>query len=391
MAATKKGVWDLQDVRDKQLASEWNYTGGAGLWGWGANTRGQLGLNDQVHRSSPTQIGTDMSWMTLGHGPLSWSAWQNFAIKSDGTLWSWGYNRFGQLGLNQSGSTSVFSSPCQVGTDTTWSFIAGGRNVVSAVKTDGTLWTWGNNENGRLGLNQAEPGLDYISSPAQVGTDTTWSTSTCNHSGVSAIKTDGSLWNWGKNDEGQLGLNEKTDRSSPTQVPGTTWVKVTSNTDNTLATKSDNTLWGWGLNDHGAIGVNKGGSVKYSSPAQVPGSWDPNSVSSGRATSGAVRTDGTLYTWGSGAYGSGGRNSTPSVSSPIQIGTGTDWKSAHMGYRSGGAMKTDGSIWLWGRNADDGNGVLGQNSTAQNLSSPVQVPGTWEKMDMHEQMVVAIR
>ena len=334
MAATKKGVWNLQDVRDKQLASEWSYVGGGRLWVWGNNTRGMLALNQGPvnARSSPTQLGTSASWMTFGIGPL--------------------------YGMN-----------------------------TGAIKSDGTLWSWGYNYDGKLGLNQAYPGLNNISSPNQVGSGTDWKQAACDYDSAVAVKTDGTLWIWGNNAYGELGLNDRVARSSPTQVPGTTWVRATGNTETVLATKSDNTLWGWGLNDHGCIGA--GFNTARSSPVQIPGDWDSNSCRSGRATSGALRPDGTCYTWGSDTYGSGGRNSETPSNSPIQL-PGT-WQEVHMGYRSGGGIKSDGTLWMWGRNAGDGEGVLGQNSTAQNISSPIQVPGTWEKMGMYNQRVMALK
>ena len=389
MAATKKGVWDLQDVRDKQLASEWNYVGGGGLWVWGNNTRGMLALNQGPvnARSSPTQVGTSPNWLTLGIGPI-YSGMATGAIKSDGTLWSWGYNTSGELGHN---NRTMCSSPTQVGTDTTWKNMATDRSMMAAVKTDGTLWTWGWNNDGKLGHNQGS-GTGNKSSPTQIGSGTDWKEASCDYDSIVVVKTDGTLWAWGGNAYGELGQNQKgipTNQSSPVQIPGTTWVRATANTQTVLATKSDNTLWGWGFNDHGAIGANIGWPKARSSPVQIPGEWDPNSVSSGRATSGALRPDGTMFTWGSDAYGSGARNNTGSKSSPIQI-PGT-WQSVHMGYRSGGAMKTDGTLWVWGRNSGDGEGVLGQNSTTHHRSSPVQVPGTWEKMQMYNQRIMAIR
>ena len=384
MAATKKGVWNLQDVRDKQLASEWSYVGGGRLWVWGNNTRGMLALNQGPvnARSSPTQLGTSASWMTFGIGPLY--GMNTGAIKSDGTLWSWAYNFRGQFGHN---NRTMVSSPVQVGTDTTWDKFSTDRDMVAAVKTDGTLWTWGYNNDGKLGLNQAYPGLNNISSPNQVGSGTDWKQAACDYDSAVAVKTDGTLWIWGNNAYGELGLNDRVARSSPTQVPGTTWVRATGNTETVLATKSDNTLWGWGLNDHGCIGA--GFNTARSSPVQIPGDWDSNSCRSGRATSGALRPDGTCYTWGSDTYGSGGRNSETPSNSPIQL-PGT-WQEVHMGYRSGGGIKSDGTLWMWGRNAGDGEGVLGQNSTAQNISSPIQVPGTWEKMGMYNQRVMALK
>ena len=134
MAATKKGVWDLQDVRDKQLASEWNYVGGGGLWVWGNNTRGMLALNQGPvnARSSPTQVGTSPNWLTLGIGPI-YSGMATGAIKSDGTLWSWGYNTSGELGHNITGPapTVRVTSPQQI-PGTNWKACFSGDRVMFA-------------------------------------------------------------------------------------------------------------------------------------------------------------------------------------------------------------------------------------------------------------------
>ena len=225
MAATKKGVWDLQDVRDKQLASEWAYEAGGALWVWGANTRGMFGLNQSQasfpSASSPTQVGTDTSWYKFAKGDGSYT-WQTGAVKIDGTLWSWGYNSKGTLGHN---NTTTVSSPTQVGTDTTWNNMATDREVMAAVKTDGTLWIWGYNNDGKLGLNQAYPGLNNISSPTQIP-GTTWREAACDYDSVLATKTDGTLWAWGSGFYGELGQNKKgtpAHRSSPVQIPGTNW------------------------------------------------------------------------------------------------------------------------------------------------------------------------
>ena len=134
----------------------------------------------------------------------------------------WGTNEFGQLGINLSGNNER-SSPTQI-PGTTWNIGASSnaRNQ-AAIKTDGTLWTWGTNENGQLGQNtNGTPSgtLDGRSSPAQVGTDTTWDNGMMFFPSVATfIKTDGTLWTWGYNlGYGSLGLNDLADRSSPTQV-----------------------------------------------------------------------------------------------------------------------------------------------------------------------------
>ena len=164
--ATQKGVWNLQQVRDKELQDLWNYSapgGDAGeLYTWGYNALGSLGLNDTTQRSSPTQVpGT--TWVQLGDG-TGYSK-NPLAVKSDGTLWTWGSDYYGSLGLNE--ESVKYSSPTQI-PGTTWAYVACGQQSNAATKTDGTLWVWGRNEYGSTGSNNR---TNY-SSPIQIpGTD----------------------------------------------------------------------------------------------------------------------------------------------------------------------------------------------------------------------------
>ena len=250
-----------------------------GLWLWGSNTYGGLGLNDTVNRSSPVQVGSDTNWqnhaMTRQH---------SLAIKTNGTLWTWGLNDFGQLGQND---TAARSSPVQVGSGTDW---VPGYNLISrtgyrhcaAIKSNGTLWTWGrNNPNGQLGLNSTV----NRSSPTQVGSSTNWSKifvsgdNDQSFSRMLAIKTDGTLWGWGANWQGQLGLNSRQSNygsfgiSSPTQVgSSTTWSQVRIcaggvGAGSVVATKTDGTLWAWGNAYPGTLGQND--TIARSSPTQI--------------------------------------------------------------------------------------------------------------------------
>ena len=207
------------------------------LWIWGNGYQGQLGQNQggaSTQYSSPVQVGTDTTWSTLSRGG---DGTNNFlATKTDGTFWAWGRGDYGILGLN---NETYRSSPTQVGTNTNWAIIAHQQgdenNVAVATKTDGTLWSWGSagagapSVSGARGYNNAS--LGAVSSPIQVGTDTTWPKNknqpwrlSAAKLQVGAIKTDGTLWTWGKNNGGQLGLNQNDDvgnpsgRSSPTQV-----------------------------------------------------------------------------------------------------------------------------------------------------------------------------
>ena len=152
-------------------------------------------------------------------------------LASPGSLWSWGRNDYGQLGQN---NITHRSSPVQVGSLTNWSLIASGYYHTLATKTDGTLWSWGYNANGQLGQSDTT----HRSSPVQVGSLTTWSSVACgNIAHTIATKTDGTLWSWGMNDYGHLGVGDITHRSSPVQVGSlTNWSSIDGGSYYTIAT-----------------------------------------------------------------------------------------------------------------------------------------------------------
>ena len=164
------------------------------LWAWGRAANGGLGDGTTVAKSSPVQVGALTTWATV----LASTARHSLAVKTDGTLWSWGANFNGQLGL---GNTTSYSSPKQVGALTTWSKLSGGQVFSHAIKTDGTLWAWGDGgaiftpgpyaylpavpARGALGLGNTT----VYSSPKQVGALTTWTEVSSRDYAVLAIKT----------------------------------------------------------------------------------------------------------------------------------------------------------------------------------------------------------
>ena len=391
MAATEKGVWDLQDVRDKQLAEEWTYEAPVDpgeLYTWGYNNWGQDGRNTYgdsptpgKNRSSPTQVGTEATWKIMMAGNHS------HAIKSDGTLWSWGQGDGGRLGLS---ANTNRSSPTQL-PGTTWSSLTNPSSAMAAVKTNGTLWVWGSNYTGALGQNDR---TNY-SSPKQIpgtGWNTTQGATYNTTGGFSGgfihVKTDGSMWVWGNNNNSQLPLNGPGDSyglSSPTQVgTDTTWgyeegkLGGTGNTT-TFNIKTDGTLWAWGRNDYGTMGINN--KTDRSSPMQIgtDNRWKYFQFGGGYEDysnhSAAIKTDGTLWMWGRNYRGELGHNNETDYSSPKQVGTDTTWDKVTSGSYTTFATKTDGTFWAWGNNYK---GSLGQNNGSTNArrSSPTQIPGT---------------
>ncbi len=379
--ATEKGVWDIQDVRDKQLQSLWGYDGALGTWfNWGRNNYGNLGQNNRTEYSSPVQIGSDSTWangcQALG-GEIS-----SHGIKTDGTLWSWGWNNGGFVGVN---NRTQYSSPVQV-PGTTWARIVGGTDQIIATKTNGTLWSWGYNSYGQL----CDGGTTHRSSPIQIP-GTTWGTGrkTISSTGrsVIAVKTDGTLWAWGGNASGRGGTNQAPGGAnsyftSPRQIPGTTWSMVEAGPGSGMAIKTDGTLWGWGGNWDGRLGQNSignGGGPSYhgySSPVQIPGTTWKDVAFTHENDGGyiAIKTDGTMWAWGNGATGQLGLNSTTKFSSPVQI-PGTTWDIVDgIGASGATARKTDGTLWTWGNSSYGG---LGNNTgPGAHRSSPIQIPGT---------------
>lgn len=330
------------------------------LYGWGDNGSGQLGLGNITTYSSPKQIGSLTTWSSIGAGP-----YHSSSIKTDSTLWVWGDNGSGQLGL---GNTTNYSSPKQVGVLTNWRKAVGRLAGIIAYKTDGTLWVWGAGSFGKLGLGNSTG----YSSPKQVGSLTTWSAISGGSYHTAAIKTDGTLWMWGYNNAGQLGLNNTTNYSSPMQVGAlTNWSKVYCNgLSFSSSIKTDGTLWTWGGNSQGQLGHNN--TTSYSSPKQVGSLTTWLNVAGGNYFVLATKTDGTLWSWGYNADGQLGLGNTTNYSSPKQVGALTNWLIPSQSTSSGGAsraIKTDGTLWAWGRGDA---GALGLGNTTA-YSSPKQV------------------
>jgi alpha-tubulin suppressor-like RCC1 family protein len=306
------------------------------------------------------------------------------AITADNKLYSWGANNYGQIGNGLTVNASVPTQEITGGT--TWKQVACGFGFTAAIKTDGTLWAWGSNANGQLGDNTVVP----KSSPVQTMAGGAWKQVACGQAHMAAIKTDGTLWLWGYNGSGCLGDNTVVSKSSAVQTitGGTTWKQVSCSGTYTAAVKTDGTLWLWGPNFTGNLGTNT--TVGTSSPVQtITGgtTWKQVSCNSGngyyfdiRGSTAAVKTDGTLWMWGSNAYGQLGDNTIITRSSPVQtVSGGTNWHKVSNGSSTTAAIKQDGTLWMWGDNnlfifQTQAIGMLGDDTTVDK-SSPVQTFG----------------
>ena len=189
------------------------------LWAWGAGALGQMGqtVTDACNpgaancRKIPVQIAG--TWSSVSAGGE-----HNLGIKTDGSMWGWGYNLYGSVG---NGTVVNVFAPVDVGGGlTAWTSISAGGYHSLAIKNNGTLWSWGINNRGQLGNTETGTCSTYPCSlsPVQVGTDTDWQSIAGGDAGSYAIKSDGTLWAWGRNDFGQIGVNDQTNRTAPAEV-----------------------------------------------------------------------------------------------------------------------------------------------------------------------------
>ncbi|MFZ4858387.1 MAG: LamG-like jellyroll fold domain-containing protein [Desulfuromonadaceae bacterium] len=329
------------------------------LWSWGFNGHGELGDGTWSSRTTPGQIGTGSDWKSTTAG-YSFS----FALKGDGSLWGWGYNGNGELG---DGSATSQLSPVQVGSNAVWATVTAGNNHSLAIKRDGTLWSWGSNYYGSLG----DGSTSDRTSPVQVGTTNDWSAIAAGSSHSLAIRQDGTLWAWGYNANSELGDGGTTNRSTPVQI-GTDkdWKSVAAGDSHSLAIKQDGSLWAWGSNSYGQLG--DGTTSDHSTPVKIGTATNWISVDAGGSHSIAVRQDGTLWAWGSNSYGQLGDATTSNRNAPLQIGTATDWALVSTAFRHSSALKSEGSLWTWGYNGD---GEMGDGtSTDRYIPTAIQLP-----------------
>jgi alpha-tubulin suppressor-like RCC1 family protein len=366
------------------------------LWCWGRNEWGQVGDGTTAEpKANPAQVASlSASVVEVATGQVV-----TCARKSDGTLWCWGWGCQGQLAQGtQPKQDSAVPLQTVLGSDVVQ--VALGDEHNCARNSDGTLWCWGRNDNGQLGIGSTIPTGNCLgaSTPAQVaalGGDVVDVSAGGNH--TCARKSDGTLWCWGENDHGELGdgtTNGETCpsgsscRTSPVQVAalGANVVEVATGYNHTCARKSDGTLWCWGSNANGQLGDGTitgqscaGGYPCKPSPVQVSAlGTDVVEVAAGGSYylqhlghTCARRSDGTLWCWGSNVLGQLGDGTTGGQScsggyacspSPTQVAAlGSTVVKVTAGVLNTCARKNDGTLWCWGHN---GYGQIGDGTSS---------------------------
>lgn len=291
-AGTLTGVIAVSAGGDQLEAHTMALKADGTVWAWGSNLYGGLGNGTTTNTNVPVQtlLLTDIVAITAGSG------WHSVGLKSDSTVWAWGWNTDGQLGDNTIVDKAIAA---QVPGLTGVVAIAAGRYHTMALKSDGTVWTWGDNVSGQIG--NGVTGTDQLT-PLQVSGLTNVVKIACGRFFSLALKSDSTLWTWGENLYGQLGDGTTTDRNTPVQVSGISGVTdVVCGAFEVHAKRADNTLWAWGRNTYGNLGDNT--VTNRSLPVQMQNGSDVVGMASGTNFFLAYKTDGTL--WGCGRNLSG--------------------------------------------------------------------------------------
>jgi len=287
----------------------------------------------------------------------------NLALLEDGTLWSWGSNSWGELGVNTSRSFSNVALPVALDEVTG---IAGGYGVSLALRSDGTVWAWGSNGSGELGNGTNTPS----NIPVQVPGLTNAVALAAGFGHVLALLRDGTVQAWGRGDFGQLGNGAGPNSNVPLPVPGVSdVVAIAAGANHSLALRSDGTVWAWGYNGFGQLG-----RIDLSSlPGPVANLTDVQSIAAGESHSLAVRSDGSIWAWGSGQNGELGTGSpVGNVWIPVQVSGLTSAKAVAAGQNFSLAIRSDGTVWAWGWNTQ---GQIGSPTLNTIHPSPVQIAG----------------
>ncbi len=327
------------------------------VWTWGYNLYGQLGDGTITNRCAPVEAINLRGIIAIAGG-----GGHTLALKKDGTLWAWGQNWWGQLGV---GDTDNHLTPVQVNNLTDIIDFSIGSQHTIALKNDGTVWTWGLNLHGELGVGTKTES----STPVQVQNLTNIIAIAVGSNHTVALKDDGTVWTWGYNMYGELGDGTQTESSTPVQVQNLTGITaIAAGGEYTIALKNDGTVWAWGRNCYGQLG--DGSTIDRLMPIQVTNLSDISDILAGGSHVLVRKDDGSVWGWGWNSHGQLGDGTTTNRLIPVPLQDMTDFTAFAAGNVHTAALKEDGSVWAWGYN---NSGQLGNCAINDNCLTPLQL------------------
>jgi len=373
---------------------------------WGSNAYGQLGNGATGNVNTPSLLPGDSTWRAIAAGAYTsfydistWTWGVNISrgcgIKSGGALWCWG-NGNDNYGCSGTWPTGSVSSTPTLFDSGSWTHISTRLSTTietmaascppyppdqraenfCGIKSNGTAWCWGDNTDGQLGN-----GTTTLSNtPVQVSGGSAWKTinvggGDLNNTYACGIKSDDTLWCWGKNAGGQLGIGNTTSQSSPVAVGGT-WKMVSAGVYSTCGIKTDNTAWCWGVQSFGRLG-NGVTSGNQTTPVAVSGGSTWIDINVGFEHACGIKSDNTAWCWGRGMNGRLGNAGTADSSTPVAVSGGASWKQISAATYHTCGVRTDGTLWCWGGGTP---GNLGDGTNTATQTTPVAVSGgyTWK-------------
>ncbi len=300
------------------------------LWSWGENRYGQLGIGNTVDQNKPVQVGLDKDWKSIETG-----SHHSFAIKNEGSLWAWGYNSSGELGVE---SMSTYKNkPIQVGLDKDWELVSSGSGATYGIRKDGTLWGWG--ATSFATSNQLKP--------IQIGSENNWKSVSNSSDHILLLKNNGTLWSIGKNYFGQLGFGNYSNGVDTLSQIGFNddWEFVLANSGVSYGMVAGGALWVWGR-------FNYNQNSQWNKPVDLFANkhyW--NNITANAFNFFGVSIDGSLWGCGYNEYGQLANGTRDLIYDPTQIGSEKNWKKVVVGtYGNTFAIKKDGTLWASGLN-----------------------------------------
>lgn len=336
-------------------------------WAWGANDGGQLGNGQSADSPVPVQV-IDLSKVVA----VAAGEDHSLALLNDGTVWAWGLGTSGQLGHGQFTSSN---EPVQVINLSNVKAIAAGAVHSLALLNDGTVRAWGLGADGQLGNGQSGEGL-YSPVPVQVSSLNNVKAIAAGTSHSLALLNDGTVWGWGNNGNGQLGVDDINYLFSPVPVQARNLTRVTAIACGwfySLAIGEGGTVWTWGDNSAGQLGRATGGFTFSSMPGQVLDiiNISISSIAAGAFHTIAATTGGAVWAWGLNSQGQLAINpSTPGSPIPVEVTGLSGVAIVAAGGNYSVVTRSDGSVWAWGENTS---GQLGRGNTSPYEFTPAAV------------------